>query len=128
MEYFALTSLIELGGLLVAVFGAFGTILLGFYKYANSREKEFEKSRQLQSQAFDKSIDKLSVSLDKLTEAHIQGNEEAKERNGHLGEQSVEIIKLVNKNHKDTLKAFRDLNIQNVENQNVGHQTITSKE
>lgn len=128
MIYLAQTDLTELSVLLGAVFGAFGAILIGFYKYANAREKDFYKSRENQVAAFDKTIEKLSKSLDANVSAHKdvaretkKAANEAAERNGHLAELIVE-------SKEYTTKVLKDLKIQNVTEQTVEHQHIKEKE
>ncbi len=111
---FALTSLSELSVLLGAVFGAFGAILVGFYKYAQAREKDFAESRRIEAEAFRETIKTLSIAVDKQTKsiekqtkssekvakATTKSAKEAETRNGHLAEISVEnknqIIKAIN--------------------------------
>lgn len=69
MDLFAQATISELSTVLGVVFAGFGAMLVGFYKYANSREKEFEKSRTAQTVAFDKSIEKLGKNLSDNTTA-----------------------------------------------------------
>lgn len=126
---FALSSLVEFSGLLVAVFGAFGTILVGFYKYAQAREKDFELSRKNQSEAFDKSIEKLTVALTQNVEAHKEvaaamnkSAEEAETRNGHLAEISQQ-------NADRIVREIKKIKVnQNIKDQNVEHQHVESRD
>ena len=63
-----------------------------------------------------------------------KGNAEAKERNGHLGEQNIQIAELVTKQNKDiaSMNKIVTKNLgrrtQLVEQQVVEHQHIESKE
>lgn len=73
---------------------------------------------------FFKLLNKLSKSIDSNTRAHEQvaieikkGNQEAKERNGHLGE-------LVEDSKKATLVAIQNIPQQHVEHQHVDKQEI----
>lgn len=122
--YFATMTMGELGTVLGIVFGAFGAILVGFYKYAQAREKDFEKSRQIAAKAYDKSTKALSKSLDRVAHATERAADEAKQRNGHLGELLVQnnetIIKLADRN----LKAYQNVKTQNVGTQNVKTATV----
>lgn len=124
MQYFAQTDITELSVLLTAVFGAFGAILLGFYKYANAREKDFAKSRDNQTVAFEKTIDELSKSLNANVQAHKEvakqtkrAADEAEKRNGHLAELTIEA-------RTDVIKAIKSLDRQTITEQQVEHQHV----
>lgn len=119
--YFASTTLPELGIVLGSVFTGFGAMLVGFYKYAAAREKDFEKSRQIQSSAFEKSNEKLGKALDRVAAATERGAKEAAERNGHLAELQIEA-------RKDILWAISMVKAQQVTEQVVKHQHIETKE
>lgn len=158
MMYFGVTSLAELGTVLAVVFAAFGTILVGFYKYAQAREDAFEASRMTQALAFEDTITKLSTSLDNNVEAHKQVAEtnkeiakavnkqalESEKRNGHLGDQNIQIATLVTDQNRD-VKAIKDIlsksaviaaedrnallnPIQHIDEQIVDKQVINNKE
>lgn len=124
MTHLAATDLTELSVLLTAVFGAFGAILIGFYKYANAREKDFAKSRDNQTAAFEKTIDKLAKSLDANVKAHKdvatqtrRAADEAEKRNGHLAELTIEA-------RTDVIQAIKSLDRQKVTEQEVAHQHV----
>lgn len=124
MDLFAQATISELSTVLGVVFAGFGAMLVGFYKYANSREKEFEKSRTAQTVAFDKSIEKLGKNLSDNTtamravaEATERSAKEAEKRNGHLAEISVE-------NKNQIIETITQVKKQNVKNQVVEHQTV----
>lgn len=128
MEYFALTSLSELSVLLGAVFAAFGTILVGFYKYAQAREKDFEKSREAQTVAFTNALDNLGKKIEadsrvgqELVKETRKGNQEAEARNGHLAEITVQA-------RDQVIDVIQTLKTQNVNEQVVEHQVIKEKE
>lgn len=146
------------------VFTAFGTILVGFYKFAESRESQFDKNAKETSALFAEVIEKLGNHIDKSTAAQqevakatTQAAKEAAERNGHLGEQNIQITELIagqNKDisevlttlkqsaatlavnteatktaTKDVAKTLQDsLTTQVIDNQTVVHQTVRSKE
>lgn len=57
--------------------------------------------------------------LKALVDETAKGNREAKERNGHLGEQSIQIAQLVKSSKKDVLDA-----VQHVQEQHVHHQQV----
>lgn len=124
MHYLAQTELTELSVLLAAIFGAFGAILVGFYKYANAREKDFAKSRDNQVDAFNKIIDKLTKSLNANVEAHREvakqtrrAADEAEKRNGHLADLTIEA-------RTDIIKAIKSLDKQTIAEQQVEHQHV----
>lgn len=125
-----MSSFTELSTLLAVVFGAFGTILVGFYRYAQTRERDFEKSRQIMAEAYERSNEKLAVSLERVAKATERSADEAKTRNGHLAEIQLENQKLIIEHSKlskqmihgsvdKVLKA-----VQNVKEQHVEHQTV----
>lgn len=105
-------NLPELGTLLMAVFGALGTILIGFYRYAQSRERDFEKSRALAAKEYSKSTKALTTSLNRVARATERAADEAKMRNGHLAELQLQGHQMIQEV------------IFNVKNQSVEHQTI----
>jgi len=124
LHIIAQTEITELSVLLTAVFGAFGAILIGFYKYANAREKDFARSRDNQTAAFEKTIQKLTHSLDANVKAHKEvaratnrAANEAEKRNGHLAELQIEA-------RKDIIKAITSIDKQNVTVQNVEDQHV----
>lgn len=135
VEYFAQTDLSELSVLLGAVFTAFGTLLFGFYKYAQAREEDFEKSRKNQVDAFDKTIKHLAKSINASTKAHKEvaretkvvaietkkAAEQAEKRNGHLAELQIEA-------RADIINAINQITTQKVKDQIVEHQHVNEKE
>jgi len=122
---FASSTLPELGVVLGTVFGGFGVMLVGFYKYASAREKDFEKSRQISSMAYEKSNQKLGIALDRVASATERSAREAAERNGHLAELQIEARKDIIVGLTNVIHAVKQ---QKVERQNVEHQHIESKE
>lgn len=116
----------ELATILTAVFGAFGTILFGFFKYAQSRENHFAKSRDNQAKAFDKSIDKLARALRDNTASNKRIADEAKQRNGHLAELQVKSQELIVAHSKDVEKMSGKIiaAVSNIFEQHVKHQVV----
>lgn len=106
----AVVNVTELATLLTAVFTAFGALLFGFYKYAQAREKDFEKSRMLAAKEYDKSTKALSKALERVARATERSADEAKQRNGHLAELIIQ--------------AQEAIMSQNVQEQHVAHQTV----
>lgn len=123
--YFASTTLPELGIVLGTVFTGFGAMLVGFYKYASAREQDFEKSRIILANAFDKSNEKLGKALDRVAEATEKSAREAAERNGHLAELQIEARKDIIEGLKHVATVVKE---QEVNEQVVKHQHIEHKE
>ncbi len=93
-------------GVAYAAIGLTGAMLAIVVKPLFSLLKESTKASRDQTKAI--------VGLTKETK---KGNEEAKQRNGHLGEQSIQIIKAVG-------EISKNLNTQNVADQVVEHQHV----
>lgn len=91
-----------------------------------------------------KALSKVAEASEKVATATTKSANEAKERNGHLGEQSYKIAELITKQNKDVktiaqtlsksaLIAAEDrdqlVNVnQTINEQTVEHQTVKSKE
>jgi hypothetical protein len=56
------------------------------------------------------------------------GNKEAKIRNGHLGEQNIQIVELVKSTKKDMLAAMQNVKVQHVGHQTVDEEVVLNKE
>lgn len=119
--FFASTTLPELGVVLGTVFTGFGAMLVGFYKYASARERDFEQSRNMAAAAYDKSNEKLGKALDRLTAASERSADEAAERNGHLAELQIEARKDIIEGLRHVVSLVKE---QKVKTQNVEHQHI----
>jgi hypothetical protein len=119
----------ELGVLLGTVFGAFGTILYGFYKYAEAREKDFEKQREISDNKARRDSMALAKSLDRVAKATEKAAREAAERNGHLGELILESNKQTEAIAGRAIKEITEnISKQTVKEQEVVHQTIKSRD
>lgn len=68
----------------LALIGIVGTVVAGLFKLVTDTIK-----------ANTKAIEKMADSSQKIADATEKGNREAKERNGHLGEQNVQITELI---------------------------------
>lgn len=64
-----------------------------------------------------KALDKVAVASEKVAKEHKKGNQEAKERNGHLAE-------LVIQTSENTVEALKSVKEQKVQEQTVAHQVI----
>lgn len=90
---------------IVLVLGAFAGMLLAFYKVLDSKDKQASKDRESdrsERQQLTAAIKQMGVSSQNVADATEKSAQEAKERNGHLGEQNVSIAKLVAKQNIDT--------------------------
>lgn len=97
-----------------------GTICAGFFALVNKQNTLMNKQTKVHGE--------IANGLDRLAAAHEKGNKESAERNGHLGEQNIEIAKLVKKSNEDTLRAIKAITKQTVQEQRVEHQTVENKE
>lgn len=135
----------------ILVLGAFAGMLLAFYKIIGSKDTQSAKDREAdraERQALTKAIKVMADSSTKVADATIKSAKEAKDRNGHLGEQNVQIAKLVTSQNidvasiKKTNKKIADVlsksaliaaedrdtllsgNEQHIEHQTVEHQEV----
>lgn len=118
-------------GQLGIIIGAFGTMIGGFYAIArvmlNQASKDREADRE-ERKAFIESIDNMAGSNVKIAEELAKGNRESAERNGHLGELIIkqgEVTKAIA--DKSVEKIISSVKVQNVDKQNVEHQTVNAK-
>lgn len=124
MEYFAALTLPEFGSFVAVLAG----MLVGFYgitKFILSQSsKDRESDREERKE--------LSMAIERMAKATEQSAREAKERNGHLGEQNVQITELIAKHAEVMSRELDNINkkiaVQNVSEQVVEHQHINSKE
>lgn len=54
-----------------------------------------------------KSNESTAKAMQELVEETRKGNKEAEKRNGHLGEQNIQITELIAKNHKELIKVIK---------------------
>lgn len=97
--------------------GACVAIVVVFLKYL----KDDNARRDKINEHMTKAINTMAKSNDKVAKEIRQGNQEAKERNGHLGEQNVQITQIVE-------KIASKLPEQHVDKQVVEHQIVKDKE
>lgn len=89
---------------IILVLGAFAGMLLAFYKIIGSKDTQSAKDREAdraERQALTEAIKIMADSSTKVATATEQSAKEAKDRNGHLGAQNVQIAKLVTTQNKD---------------------------
>lgn len=89
---------------LVLTLGAFGGMLAGFFAISKTmltssvREREADRKERI---ILAHAIEKMAESSDKVAQATVKSALEAELRNGHLGEQNVEIVRLVASQNRD---------------------------
>ena len=113
----------ELAPILVILAG----MLAGFYGIQKSMLAQASKDRdndREERQALIKALDDMALSNRSIADETKQGNLEAKQRNGHLAEQNVQITELVIQAKTDTIQAIREIKEQHVVNQTIEHETI----
>lgn len=131
--FFAAIDMNELSILLAAFFAGLLGIMGAFFKFMQWREKETQKERKQTQVAYDATLKILADSNNKVGEAMRevatatkQAASEAKQRNGHLGEQNIQITEMIasmGQNIND--KADRNFKaFQNIQTQHVVRQTI----
>lgn len=113
----------------VSVIGAFGVMITGFWALARTALNQSAKDRnadRTERQQFIKAIKSMAVGMDKVANSNKtianetrKGNEEAKARNGHLGEQNIQIAELVKATKADVLNAVQEVKVQHVVEQKV---------
>jgi len=114
MNNFAAISPAEL----VPIFGVLAAMLTAFYALIRFILYQSEKDRiadRAERQALVKAIDDMATSNREIAEATKIGNQEAKERNGHLAELTIEA-------RNQVLAAIGYIKEQKVEHQTVQHQ------
>lgn len=77
----------------LALMSMMGAIIAGFFKMIDSQSKAQAKLTD--------AVKEMADSSKAVAEATETGNREAKERNGHLGEQNIQIAQLVTSQNKD---------------------------
>ena len=134
---FAAITLPELAPILTIFVGMLG----GFYvlvKFILTQSEKTGEADRDERKAFVLAIADMAMSNREIADQTRKGNREAEKRNGHLGEQNIEIAKLVasqnsdikeildtNKKIVDLLKKGKD---QHVDTQVVDNQTVNNKE
>lgn len=99
-----------------------GTICAGFFTLVNRQNKLISEQNQTHG--------KIAEGLKALARETKTGNREAKERNGHLGEQNIEIAKIANEGlraSKEISTKLDSISTQNVHDQHV-HKQVIEKE
>ena len=105
---FAAITLPELAPILTIFVGMLG----GFYvlvKFILTQSEKTSEADRDERKAFVLAIADMAMSNREIADQTRKGNREAAERNGHLGDQNIQIAELVTKQNKD-VKAIRKSN------------------
>lgn len=100
---------------MLAMFAMFSAIVAGFFKQFAAQNKTHEKIAD--------GMEKLAKASNAQTKEMARGNRQSAERNGHLGDQNIQIIKLVKETHHDMINSM-----ENIKEQHVGKQVVTEQE
>ena len=95
---------------------------------AATRERDADRKERQELTAAINVMASTHMAQAKATEELVKetrkGNVEAKQRNGHLGEQSIQIAEMVKSSTTSVLKAVQNIGIQHVGKQTVDEQII----
>lgn len=132
---FAAVSLSELGVMLVGVFGAFGGLMLGFYRFTEKSQERVEKRQEAERKAFLVAVEGLSKSNERVAVAVERQANEAEKRNGHLaeitaknGETIMEALKILQKGAKKQTIEHQTIQESTVQESVVEHEVIKNKD
>jgi len=97
---------------IIAAIAAISAVIAGFFKLIDNQNKLHAKLAD--------SIDKMAKSSEKVAAATVQGNKEAKERNGHLADITVQQADRI-------AQIVTHIKEQHVINQHVDTETVNKK-
>lgn len=126
-QYFASLTLAEL----TPIYAIMAGMLTGFYAIAKIMISQSTKERdddRAERKAFADVIREMADSNRQIAKETKDGNRKAEIRNGHLGEQNVQIAELIKSTREDMLDAVQNVKIQHVERQEVNTEIVKSKE
>ena len=104
---------------MLAMFAMFSAIVAGFFKQSAAQDRTHRKIAD--------GMDKLAKASNAQTREMAKGNRQSAERNGHLGDQNIQIIKLVKDTHQDMINAMENIKEQHVDKQIVDEQVVKGK-
>lgn len=105
----------------IALLGIFGSITAGFFKLINDQNKVHGKIADGLEALKDSGVAQAEA-MKEVAKETKQGNKESAKRNGHLGEQNVQITKLITETRADMLNAVENVKEQHVDLQVVDKQ------
>lgn len=106
--------------------GTFGAIITGFFKLINDQNKVHSKIAEGLSK-LETSGNAQANAMQDIARETKQGNKESAKRNGHLGEQNVQITKLITAARADMLDAVENVNEQHIKRQIVDNQQVKNE-
>lgn len=118
------------GGEMVSILTIIAGMLAGFFAIAQIMLKQSSKDRESdrkERKEFSEAIKDMAKASKMVAAETKKGNEEAKIRNGHLGEQNIQIAELVKSTKEDMLKAVQNVKVQHVEHQTVDEEIVKHK-
>lgn len=126
IENFAAIS----GGEMVSILTILAGMLAGFFAISKVMLTQATKDRESdrkERKEFSQAIKEMAKASKMVAAETKKGNEEARIRNGHLGEQNIQIAELVKATKEDMLKAVQNVKIQHVEQQTVDKEIVKNK-
>lgn len=85
-------------GDLAVIIGSFAAMLAGFFavlRYTLKQGADDRTNDRKERQDLTAAISNMAKSSDKVAQATVKGSNEAKQRNGHLGEQNVQLAAML---------------------------------
>lgn len=119
-------SLVEFSPIL----GIFAGMLVGFYGITKFLMNQAEKDREAdraERRELSSAISDMAGSNRTIADEMRDGNKKAEIRNGHLGEQNVQITKLVLNAKDETINAIQEIKEQHVINQVVENEQVIKR-
>ena len=118
------------GGEMVSILTILAGMLAGFFAISKVMLTQATKDRESdrkERKEFSQAIKEMAKASKMVAAETKKGNEEARIRNGHLGEQNIQIAELVKATKEDMLKAVQNVKVQHVEHQTVDEEIVKHK-
>ncbi|UOF80549.1 hypothetical protein [Caudoviricetes sp.] len=115
---------------MVSILTILAGMLAGFFAISKMMLTQATKDRESdrkERKEFSDAIKEMAKASKMVAAETKKGNEEARIRNGHLGEQNIQIAELVKSSKEDMLKAVHNVKVQHVEKQTVDREIVKSK-
>jgi hypothetical protein len=126
-HFLAQLTLHELSLFIGATFSGIGALLYGFYKFVSVQDKAERRERQQERIDFAHTLDNVASSNREIAEATKTAAAEAKQRNGHLGEQTEKIAKLILDSKETIISSVQNIHHQHVDEQIVDKEYIKKR-
>lgn len=118
------------GGEMASILTILAGMLAGFFAISKVMLTQATKDRESdrkERKEFSEAIKEMAKASKMVAAETKKGNEEARIRNGHLGEQNIQIAELVKSTKEDMLKAVQNVKVQHVEHQTVDEEIVKHK-